>query len=364
MSGTLTPGPLPRMLECDAGLPPRPLLCIVIDTEEDFDWHGPFSRRHVRVSSMHSIGRGHAIFRRFGLRPTYLIDYPVIDHPAAPDIFGPWQQADECVIGSQLHPWVTPPYEEVVCPMNSYPSNLDADLQRRKLAVLTTRIREVLGVAPQVYKAGRYGLDLSFEETLSELGYLVDTSILPYRDNSGFAGGPDFFGYPDRPFWTAPGHGLFYLPVTQFLTGPLRGVGRTGFGRWLFGPSASAVHLPGVLARLRLLERIMLSPEGASGDDMRRLTRAMLRDGRRIFALSLHSPSFVPGTTPYVRSAPELERFIATIEGYLEFFFGELGGEAVTPLELREMFAQPAPAPRYATVADAIAAPELHIAGR
>lgn len=327
-----------RLHECDLSGIPRPLLCVIVDTEEDFDWGGPFSRHHVQVGSLPALARGHAIFRRFGLQPTYLVDYPVIDHPTAAGIFGPWHAAAECLIGAQLHPWVTPPHEEVVCAINSYPCNLDPGLQRRKLATLTDRIGAVLGQGPQIYKAGRYGLDLGFEQDLIALGYRVDTSILPFRDNSGFAGGPDFYDYPGRPFWTDPGRGLFYLPVTQSLLGPLRRIARGSVGRWIFSPAAAGWHLPGVLARTHLLERIMLSPEGASADEMRRLTRAMHADGHRVFALSLHSPSLVPGGTPYVRTERDLDAFLASIEGFLEFFFGELGGVATNPLALRQLF--------------------------
>ncbi len=328
----------PPLHECDLGGIARPMLCVIVDTEEDFDWGGPFSRRHVRVTSLPALARGHAIFRRYGLQPTYLMDYPVIDHASAADIFGPWLAAGECLIGAQLHPWVTPPHEEVVCAINSYPCNLDPDLQRRKLAALTHRIEEVLGQPPRIYKAGRYGLDLSFEQDLLALGYRVDTSVLPFRDNSGVAGGPDFYDYPGRPFWTDPGRGLFYLPVTQSVLGPLRRVARGAVGRWIFSAGAAAWHLPGVLARTHLLERIMLSPEGASADEMRRLTRSMFADGHRVFALSLHSPSLVPGGTPYVRTERDLDSFLSSIERFLAFFFGQLGGIATDPLALRRLF--------------------------
>jgi hypothetical protein len=92
-----------------------------------------------------------------------------------------------------------------------------------------------------------------------------------------------------------------------------------------------------VLARLRLLERIMLTPEGVSLTEMRRLTSALLQAGHRVFALSLHSPSFVPGGTPYVRSAGDLTAFMSRIEAFLDFFFGEVGGEPVNVMALHRM---------------------------
>lgn len=334
------PGPparrriLPPFIEGDTSRVARPLLCVVVDTEEDFDWSGPFSRRNLQVSSLARLPRGHALFRRFGLQPIYLVDYPVITHADAASVFGPWLAAGQCVIGAQLHPWVTPPHEEVVCLAHSFPCNLPPELERRKLELLTERIVEVLGVPPRVYKAGRYGLDLRLEPTLRALGYTLDTSVLPFRDNSGLGGGPDFFGFPERPFWTSTQRELLYLPVTQSLVGLLRGLAHTGADRWAFSRVASRLHLPGLLARLRLLERIMLTPEGSSLEDMKRLTLALAGAGHRVFALSLHSPSLAPGCTPYVRSPAELEAFLAKTERFLEFFMGELGGAPVDPLTL------------------------------
>ena len=44
----------------------------------------------------------------------------------------------------------------------------------------------------------------------------------------------------------------------------------------------------------------------------------------------------MPGCTPYVGSAAELDRFLGRFERYFDFFFGTLGGVATTPLELRD----------------------------
>lgn len=317
----------------------RPHLCVIIDTEEEFDWQGPFSRLHNRTESIACIHRGQAIFCRHGVQPAYLVDYPIADDPRAADVFGPWLAAGECLVGAQLHPWVSPPFEEVVCPYNSYPCNLEPDLERRKLELLTSRIVERLGIAPRVYKAGRYGLDISRERMLTELGYEVDTSVMPYRDFSGLGGGPDFFDYPDRPFRTAPGGRVLYLPVSQSLVGPLRHLGRGGLGRRIFGRISARLRIPGILARTRLLERIMLTPEGVSFDEMRRLVDAQLADGNRVFALSLHSPSFMPGGTPYARDEADVRTVLDRIECFLGDFLGRLGGRPTTPLALNDLLA-------------------------
>jgi hypothetical protein len=102
----------------------------------------------------------------------------------------------------------------------------------------------------------------------------------------------------------------------------------------------------GVCARLRLVERIRLSPEDYSEPEMRRLTRTLLDDGIRVFVFSFHSPSVMPGGTPYVRSQSDLERFLDKCRRYFTFFMRELNGVAMTPLEVREVVGNAlAPAP-------------------
>lgn len=314
-----------------------PVLCVVIDTEEEFDWGAPFSRCNRRVDSLQWLGMGHRLFRRFDIVPCYLLDYPVAMAPVACDIFGPWLAAHECLVGTQLHPWVTPPYEEVVCPFNTFPCNLPPDLEHRKLSTLTAAIAAALGVQPEIYKAGRYGIDIRREEMYASLGYLIDTSVVPNRSFAGSGGGPDFHGYPEQPFWTSEEHRLLYLPVSQSLVGPLRKLAGGTRGRVIFGPTMTRLHVPGALARMNLMERIMLTPEGTTLQEMCRLADSLLRDGSKVFTLSLHSPSFMPGGTPYAANHTDMEALVARIEGFLEHFFGRMGGRATTPLALRRL---------------------------
>lgn len=331
----------PAVIELEVSKLDRPLLSVIVDTEEEFDWSGPFSRRHVSVDSLMHIWRGHEILRRYGLQPAYLLDYPVVADPRSLEVFGPWLERGECHIGAQLHPWVTPPHEEVVCPFNSYPCNLDPELERRKLEILTVKVRERFGIMPRIYKAGRYGLDIRREGTLVELGYEVDTSVMPFRNFSGLGGGPNFFGYPDRPFWASAERRLLYLPVTQSLVGPIRSLGRDKLGEAIFGRLSSRLRLPGILARLRLLERIVLSPESASFEEMRRLVDCQMRAGNRIFALSLHSPSFMSGGTPYSRSARDVDELLTRTDRFLGYFARDLRGLPISPLRLPKLSSEP-----------------------
>ena len=54
-----------------------PVLLVVIDTEEEFDWNAAFDRSNTGVGHMRHIGRVQDVFDELGARPTYVIDYPV-----------------------------------------------------------------------------------------------------------------------------------------------------------------------------------------------------------------------------------------------------------------------------------------------
>ena len=218
---------------------------------------------------------------------------------------------------------------------NSFPGNLPRAVELEKLKILTDTIIENLGVVPEVYKAGRYGIGSNTGAILEELGYRIDTSIRPRRDYSEH-GGPNFrFCGPD-PRWLGPSGTILELPLSCGFTGNLRSKGGaiypaidTRLGRRL--------HLPGIMSRAALLNKVDLTPEGTTLREAMSLTNAMLADGNKVFVLAYHSPSLEPGHTPYVRSKHELEVFLAWLEGYCDFFFGEAGGRAATPQEIYEL---------------------------
>ena len=66
----------------------------------------------------------------------------------------------------------------------------------------------------------------------------------------------------------------------------------------------------------------------------------MLADGHRLFVIGYHSPSLQPGNTPFVRTAADLQRLLGWLEGYLEFFLGEIGGALGTPDAIFRMAVQ------------------------
>ena len=311
-----------------AVLPPGPpLLQVVVDTEEEFDWSAPFNRASTATTAIAAQGLAQAIFAPYGLRPTYVIDFPVATTPAAVAVLKAFRDAGLCQIGAHLHPWVTPPDDETVNDVNSYAGNLVQALERAKLVRLTEAITKNFGTAPVMFKAGRYGLGPHSATSLAELGYRIDLSALVHTDLRPIHG-PDFRGTPDRPFWF--GDGLFEVPMSRGFSGLLARMGPSAY-RAVNNPAGRRLRLPGILSRLGLLERATLTPEGVDFATQRRLVRAMLAQGHRVFTLTYHSPSLAVGHTPYVRSADDLTRFLDQLQRIMALFFEELGAQATTP---------------------------------
>jgi hypothetical protein len=318
-------------------LPPDlpPVLLVVVDAEEEFDWSGPFTRDRHSVRSMAAQGPMHRIFEKYCIRPTYVVDYPVASQREGLEPLRDLLKDDACLIGTQLHPWVNPPFDEEISERNSFPGNLAPDLERAKLAVLTRAIEDGLGLTPRIYKAGRYGLGPKTFRTLTELGYQIDISAVPGADLRTHHG-PDFRRVSPQPYWIGPAGRLLELPLTRGYVGLLSDSGPRLEGA-LESPMAQACRLPGVLSRLGLIDRIILTPEGVPPAQHMALVRAMIRRGQRIFMLSYHSPSMVPGNTPYVRTQRELRTFMDRVEAFCDRFFGEFGGTTSDPLAVREM---------------------------
>jgi hypothetical protein len=316
-------------------LPPgtRPILCVVIHTEEEFDWGKPHDRNATTVEHMRHIGRAQSIFDAFGIVPNYVIDYPIASQPLAIAPLKEFADSGRALIGAHLHPWVSPPHEEAVNAFNSYPGNLPRELEAEKLRRLTEQIELSFGVRPRTYLAGRYGFGPNTGAILEDLGYEVDISPAVPIDFSS-DGGPDYSGFTSHPFWFGSRRRLLGLPGSGGYVGALR-AGGTPLYRRLTSAMMRRTKVSGLVARLRLLERIRLSPEDYDEAEMRRLTNVLLEDGVRVFVFSFHSPSVMPGGTPYVRSASDLERFLGKCRRYFEHFFGALNGVAMTPLQVK-----------------------------
>ena len=277
-----------------------------VDTEEEFDWRQPLSRDHRRVSAVAALPQAAARFAGWGAPLAMMVDHPIVSDGQAVDLIrGILARHAECVVGTQLHPWVNPPFDEPVTPYNSFPGNLAVGLEAAKLDALTDAITAAFGQRPRAYRAGRYGIGPNTVRLLAERGYRLDSSVRA-RHAYVAEGGPDFRAVGSHAYWADHTARLIELPLTTMFTGAL---GRAGAPFW-----AAAERLPlarAVLSRTGLLSRVALTPEGMPIGDALEAIRRAVGEGVRVLAFSFHSPSLVPGHTPYLRDAAELKAFWA-----------------------------------------------------
>lgn len=273
---------------------------VFVDTEEEFDWHAPLRRNAHRVSAIAAIPDAHRRFVDRGVPLTFMVDYPVATDPVAVDILRAALGDGVSAVGAQLHAWVNPPFDEPLTPANSYAGNLPASLEAAKLDTLGLAIATAFGAAPLAYRAGRYGFGPATAALLLERGYRIDSSMRA-RYNYAPDHGPDFRAIGNHAFRLGE---LVELPLTTVFTGrAARGgvrlydtLGRLPKGRGLF-------------ARARLLSRVALTPEDMPIGEALEAVAVALGEGVRLLNFSFHSPSLVPGHTPYVRDAADLAAF-------------------------------------------------------
>jgi hypothetical protein len=318
--------------------PKRPLCCLAIDAEEDFDWDRPVHATGYSTDCMRRIFDLHEITAAYGLRPTYLLTYPVLEDADVVRMIRGQYERGECDMGLQLHQWVTPPFGEQDN-TTSYLGRIDPAAEERKLVTMIARFRQAFGMAPVLFRAGRYGLSHDTTSLLEKHGFLVDTSLAPRTDFRP-QGGPDFSHYECDPFWFGQHRALLEMPLCRSLVGwsgelaPLlyEVAATPALARW---------RIAAVLSRLRCAERVTLSPEGNDFPAMRRFLRHRRRHGQNVFSLSFHSSSLVPGRNPYVRNRAELHAFYDRLSAILDAM-ASAGFEFAT---LAEMPARLGPAP-------------------
>lgn len=322
----LTDPPAPEaMVRFQAGTGQRFLL--TVDTEEEFDWTQPLQASGHTVDTIARLRKFQQFCEGFGIVPVYLVDYPIATAPLAAEVLKEPLARGTAEIGVQLHPWVNPPHHEDVNQHNSFAGNLPYELERAKFLKLHETIIRNFEAVPLIYRAGRYGIGPNTAQILREAGIAIDTSIRSRFDYSGW-GGPDYRNLGLHPWWVDEERTLMELPLTSVFAGALRHWGKT-----LFPLINRVPRLPGVMSRLRLLDRIPLTPEGVTIAEALRAVDIAVSEKLPVLVLSFHSPSLHPGHTPYVRTTGDLD----ALYDWWRAIFERLTAHGVTPTSVRQI---------------------------
>lgn len=297
-------------------------LIITIDTEED-NW-SDYSRNANKTENIKRIPELQGIFDDFNVKPTYLINYPVATDDYAKQVLSGILKEGRCEIGTHCHPWNTPPFEEEINRTNTMLCNLPAGLQYKKLNTLHRTIKNNFDIEPMVFRAGRWGFSLEVARNIYKLGYRIDTSVTPYTDWSDYDG-PDFSDIPANSYRInmdgiagGPKDGyLLEVPATVgFLQRNFALSNR--IHRALSARPINKARLVGIFFRLRILNKVWLSPEMSDGRDMIRLTERFMED-YDLINMTFHSPSLQRGLTSFVQTREDEKTFSQRIRDFLKY---------------------------------------------
>jgi len=318
--------------------PSRPSLLVAIDTEGDNQWDVA-ARRHQRFENIYALGRLHEFFERHGVRPTYVITYPVAGDPRSGDVLRSLADRGNCEIGAHHHAWETPPFQPQDIERHPYASSLPLDRFDKQLLVLTDAIEAAVGKRPVSYRSGRFGFSAGHVSSLERAGYLIESSVAPlfYEAHKG---GPDFVGAPVTPYFLAyddairPGTSdVLELPISAALNRRV-----PAWIERLYGRAPSPYNTRRALRLLRIAHVRWLRPSYSSAEDMIALARDLVDRGAPMLNLLFHSSEALVGGSPYNRTEAELAAFFDRLGAFFTYASRELRTEPLTFAEFRRAY--------------------------
>jgi len=314
-------------------------LLVGIDTEGDNQWDAA-ARARQTFENIYALPRLHALFARHGVRPAYLITYPVATDPRSADVLGELLAGGDCEIGAHHHAWETPPCSEADVRRHPYASSLPRPQFERQLESLTGAIASAVGRRPVSYRSGRFGFSADHVAGLERLGYRVESSVVPLFYES-HKGGPEFVDAPLTPYFLAYDNttragstDVLEVPVSAALNRRLPRALQHAYAR-VPGPYTTKR----VLRVLRLLRMRWLRPSYSSLDDMIALARDLAEASEPVLNVLFHSSEAIVGGSPYNRTQSELDAFCDRLDRFLVFATRELGATPSTFTEFRHAYA-------------------------
>ena len=313
-------------------------LLVGIDTEGDNQWDAA-ARASQTFENIYALPRLHALFARHGVRPTYVITYPVAKDPRSAEILRRLVGGGECEIGAHHHAWETPPCTGDDVRRHAYASTLPRSQFEDQLASLTDAIEAAVGRRPVSYRSGRFGFSAEHVTGLERLGYLVESSVAPlfYEAHKG---GPEFVEAPLTPYFLAYDSAvaagtsdLLEIPVSAALDRRLPRPLQYAYAR-----APRPYTTKRILRALRLLKMRWLRPSYSSLDDMRALATDLARAKEPILNVIFHSSEAIVAGSPYNRTQAELDAFFDRLEGFFTFAIRDLGGRPATFSEFRTAY--------------------------
>jgi hypothetical protein len=296
---------------------------ITIDTEGDNLWHGS---REVTTRNARYLSRFQQLCERYGLKPTYLVNYEMAVSPAFVEFARDVQARGQGEIGMHLHAWNSPPILPLTDDDDRHKPFLieyPRETLRAKVDFMTKLLQDVFGTPITSHRAGRWAMNEDYARTLVDYGYLTDCSVTPYVDwrstlgNPAAAGGSDYRDFPTEPYFIDPDNirrpgnsTLLEVPMTISKRCPriVRPLIKSLLSRG--GPPRRLVG--------QALRNQWLRPNGRNGAAMVAQVEAAASAGVGQVEFMLHSSEFMPAGSPNFPDEASIERLYADLEALFE----------------------------------------------
>jgi hypothetical protein len=266
------------------------------------------------------------LFEEFRLKPTYLLSPEVL---ANADCVQTLKACSHAELGTHLHGEFIEPEADWAANRTHTPQMAyTPEVERRKLENLTTLFTTAFGYPPSSFRAGRWGMSTATLDILEQLGYLVDSSVCPFRTHS-FGKGLEvnYWGAPLQP----------YRPSRRNLL--LKGSHRILEAPATLG-NPSLLHCPRFLLRRlsdrsRIHKKILgkmgrsagitwLRPYKSTAAEMIALSeqyiQAFGKYGKPVFLnMMFHSNEIIPQASPYAQTEAELDAYLNSLRQLFEY---------------------------------------------
>ena len=317
----------------------RPALLVAIDTEGDNQWSAD-ARRHQTFRNTRELDRLHEFFARHGVRPTYVVTFPVATDEASAETLRRLLARGDCEVGAHHHAWETPPCAPEDVDRHAYALSLSDAQFDAQLSALTEAITAAVGTRPVSYRSGRFGFSPRHVSPLEQHGYRVDSSVTPlfYEAHKG---GPDFVDAPLTPYFLAYDSATL-AGSSHVLELPVSAALNRRVPRWMehvYGRAPWPYQTKRALRLARVAHVRWLRPSYTSAADMKALARQLVSRGVPILNLLFHSSEAIVGGSPYNRTQAELDAFLDRLDRFLQFALTELGARPATFREFHASFA-------------------------
>lgn len=282
--------------------PEKVLLTITIDTECDHDKAWAKSDPLTFDSICEGIpNRLQPIFNDIGAIPTYLLTVEVLEDANSVRALSALSGTHE--LGTHLHAGFIAPEKKYTnyagVDGREYQREYPAEVELAKLRNLTDLFELQFGYRPTSFRAGRFGAGSHTIAALSELGYKVDTSVVPHkRFGEDRACNIDYRKAPEQPYFPAK-HSLVQLGNSPVL------------------------ELPVTMYKRPLHSAKWFRPWRSTVDQMKSIVHYYLKRyaSKNFITLNMmfHSMEVIPGASPYPQTDEEVNRFIDDLCNILQW---------------------------------------------